>query len=53
MKQYQKKDKDYDSEDPEQYKDIALFENPKRLNVSKMVKQAKKKMNIDLYEKGF
>jgi hypothetical protein len=38
MKAYQKKDKDYDSEDPDQYKDIALFENAKKLNTSKMVK---------------
>ena len=38
MKDYQKKDKDYDSEDPDQYKDIALFEDPKKLNTSKMVK---------------
>jgi hypothetical protein len=52
-KEYVKKDKDYDSEDPDQYKDINLFEEPAKLNYKSMVKSAKKALEFKAYEDNF
>jgi hypothetical protein len=45
-----KKDKDYDSEDPDQYKEIDLFESTENLKKKNMVKSQKKKLDIKSYE---